>query len=52
MFWLAILVFAVASAWVVARIRRNIGDRERAEEARAAELLAAIESQKKEQPKA
>jgi hypothetical protein len=42
MFWLAVLVFAVATAWIVARIRRTIRERERAEEARAANMLAGL----------
>lgn len=42
MFWLAVLVFAVATTWVLARIRRNFKDRARAEEARAANLLAGL----------
>ena len=40
MFWLVVLVAVVAAAWVIARIRRTIKDRERAEEERAASLLA------------
>lgn len=42
MFWLAVLVSAVAAAWVVARIRRSLMDRRRAEETRAANLLAGV----------
>ena len=42
MFWLAVLVFASAAVWVVARIRRTVKERERAEEARAASLLAGL----------
>jgi hypothetical protein len=41
-FWLAVLVSVVAAAWVVARIRRTIKERERAEEERAASLLAGL----------
>lgn len=42
MFWVAVLVFAVAAAWIIARIRRTIKEREQAEEARAANLLAGL----------
>jgi len=42
MFWLAVLVFAGAAVWVVARILRTVKERERAEEARAASLLAGL----------
>ena len=42
MFWLAILVAVVAAVWIVARIRRTIRERELAEEARAANLLAGL----------
>ena len=42
MFWLVVLVSVVAAAWVIARIRRTIKERERAEEERAANLLAAL----------
>jgi hypothetical protein len=42
MFWLAVIGFAAAAVWIVARIRRKIAERERAAEARAAELLASL----------
>ena len=42
LFWLAVVGFAAAAAWLVARIRRKIVDRERAAQARAAELLASL----------
>ena len=41
-FWLAVLVAAVAAAWIVARIRRTVKERERAAQARAASLLAGL----------
>ncbi len=42
MFWLAVLVAAVAAVWVIARIRRTIRERERAAEERAASLVAGL----------
>jgi len=42
MFWLAVLVSAVAAVWVLARIWRATQERERAAEARAANLLAGL----------
>jgi len=42
MFWLAILVSVIAAAWVVARIRRTMKERERAAEERAASLIAGL----------
>jgi len=42
MFWLAILGFAAAAVWIVARIRRKVVERERAAQARAADLLASL----------
>jgi len=41
-FWLAILVSALAAAWILARVRRAIRARERAAEERAALLLAGL----------
>jgi hypothetical protein len=41
-FWLVVLVAIGAAVWIVARIRRTIRERERAEEARAASLLAGL----------
>jgi hypothetical protein len=40
MFWLVVLVSAAAMVWIVARIRRTAKEREQAEAARAANLLA------------
>lgn len=42
MFWVAVLVFAAAVVWIIARVRRIIREKELAAEARAAELLAAL----------
>lgn len=42
MFWLAILVFAATAAWLIARIRRTVQERKRAEEERAASFLAGL----------
>ena len=42
MFWLTVLFAVAVVVWVIARIRRTIREREQAEEARAASLLAGL----------
>ena len=41
-FWLGVLAFVVAAAWLIARIRRTMQERKRAEEERAASFLAGM----------